>query len=213
MKVFNGLFERILIGIFPACYSLDDEAAQSMIKSISNVNESLKILNTTDLNEEWNKILLKLEGNDNNIHGLVRGFCIRILLEQKCLTEEDLERKAHLNLSFANPISQVVSWIEGLLTGIGLFLIHQDGFWSVMNSWVIELNEDIFSNILPILRRAFSNFSRPERRNMGEKIKHIQISSKKAKKDVQKLDFLSIDEKRANKVLNILTQILGVKHG
>ena len=44
LPVFDGLFERIIVGLSAACSSLDDDAAQAMAQSIGNVHRSVKLL-------------------------------------------------------------------------------------------------------------------------------------------------------------------------
>ena len=40
LPVFDGIFERVLIGLPGACASLDDDAAQQMVDSIDNVRRA-----------------------------------------------------------------------------------------------------------------------------------------------------------------------------
>jgi len=55
-----------------------------------------------------------------------------------------------------------------------MLCLHQDGLWGP-ERWLSNLNSDVFEALLPILRRAFSGFQSPERRKMGEKVKHLKL--------------------------------------
>ncbi|HEY4384570.1 MAG TPA: DUF5682 family protein, partial [Ktedonobacteraceae bacterium] len=69
--VINGLFERIVIGLPGACFSLDDDAAKLMFNSINCVQESISLLNRDDLRTNWQDTLRRLLAKEH-IHGLIR---------------------------------------------------------------------------------------------------------------------------------------------
>ena len=208
MPVIDGLFERVVVGLPGACGSLDDDAAQAMLESINHVQESVSLLNREDQQREWQKVLRQLINRDS-VHGLVRGRCCRLLLEQKILDEEELQRLARLALSPVTPAPQAASWVEGVLHGSGLQLLHLDGLWVALDSWLSELTEDVFVTLLPLLRRAFAGFHAPERQKMGEKVKHLRTQPQAGAKRGMKTD-ITLQRERADMVLPILAHILGV---
>jgi hypothetical protein len=59
--------------------------------------------------------------------------------------------------------------------------------------------------LLPFLRRTFSSFSASERRQMGERVKRGKL---RPANGVEARDF---DRRRAESVLPIIAQLLGVK--
>jgi len=217
MPVIDGLFERIVIGLAGACASLDDDAAQQMVESIDKVQESVSVLNRDDQRIEWQKTLLLLMDKES-IHGLLRGRCCRLLLEQNVLDEEELQRRTRLALSPAIPATQAAAWIAGVLRGNGLVVLHQDSLWRALDRWLCDLSAETFVTLLPILRRAFSHFQAPERRAMGEKVKqlHTHTASRRpsATTAITSNDQDAIDHERAALVLPVLAQIMGVTiHG
>ena len=68
-----------------------------MVESIDHVQESLNILNRPEQQEAWQVVLRQLIERDS-IHRLVRGRSCRLLLEQKVMDEEELQRLARLAL-------------------------------------------------------------------------------------------------------------------
>ena len=46
-----------------------------------------------------------------------------------------------------------------------------DQLWDLVNAWLASLGDESFMELLPILRRTFSEYSVPERRKLGEKAK------------------------------------------
>ncbi|GMU20085.1 MAG: hypothetical protein AMXMBFR13_01860 [Phycisphaerae bacterium] len=214
LPIIAGLFERIAIGLAGACGSLDDDAAAKMVECILHVQESVDLLQIEEMTGQWQAMLRQLM-EDESIHGLVRGSCCRILVEKSLIDRDELHRLARLALSPVTPILQAAAWVEGLLKGSGLLLLHQDGVWSALDQWLVELPADVFVQTLPLLRRAFAGFSGPERRQMGEKAKRLPASDVRggggaaAKAGTGAVD---LDLQRARRVLPVLAEILGVPY-
>jgi len=78
------------------------------------------------------------------------------------MDEEELQRPARLALSPVTPTPQAAAWVEGVLLGSGLQLLHQDGLWLAFDNWLSDLAENVFVTLLPLLRRAFTGFHAPE---------------------------------------------------
>jgi hypothetical protein len=214
LPVIDGLFERIIIGLPGACASLDDDAARSMISSIDKVQESISLLNREEQCQAWQRTLRTLIERES-IHGLLRGGSCRLLLEQNVLDEDELQTLTGLALSTANPAVQAAAWIEGVLRGSGLLVLHQDGLWRALDRWMSELDIEAFDTLLPILRRAFSGFQTPERRKMGEKVKHLYAPQSRAAGNRYSThidDSLLINQQRGKHVLPVLAQIMGVTY-
>jgi hypothetical protein len=62
--------------------------------------------------------------------------------------------------------------------------------------------------MLPLLRRAFSGFQAPERRKMGEKVRHLGMD--RGPGETSTPNGGDVDRERADLVLPVLAQILGV---
>jgi len=86
--------------------------------------------------------------------------------------------------------------------------LHQDSLWRALDLWLSELTGDAFDSLLPILRRAFANFQAPERRKMGEKVKHLHTTSTSGGKRTS--EGPGIAAERADRVLPILAKIMGI---
>ncbi len=208
--IVNGMLERALVGIAAACSAIDDEAAQRMVESMGRASEALQILNRDDLHQEWRASLELLI--QKGVHPKIAGWSARLLLDSGAISAEELYRLARLALSPVNPPSQCAAWSTGLLRGSGMALLHQDALWRVFDRWLTELSGSVFVEMLPLLRRAFADFTGPERRQMGEKVKHLGSPEvgRPASAHVPD-DSARIDTERASRVLPILAHILGAK--
>jgi hypothetical protein len=208
LPIIKGLFERIIIGLPGACSSLDDDAAQLMVESINRGQESINLLDREELRKEWQSTLRQLT-KSGQIHGLIRGRCCRLLLEQQAMSEEELQQQTRLSLSTAGEARQAASWIEGVLQGSALLILHQDSLWRSLDRWLRELSAETFEALLPILRRAFANFQGPERRAMGEKVR--RLGSDPGRQGGGESNSKRLNQEHAALVLPILAQILGVE--
>jgi hypothetical protein len=164
-QVVDELVTRICIGLPPACSALDDDAAQGIFMRINAVQNALGMLQNETHAAAWAGTLEQLV--TDGIHGLVRGRACRLLFEQGNAGELTAMRMSRA-LSPGTPAAQSAAWVQGFLQGGGQALIHHPHLWSLVDEWVLALPEDMFIASLPLLRRTFSSFSAPERRQIGE---------------------------------------------
>jgi hypothetical protein len=213
-RVFDTLFQRAVIGLPAASANIDDAVAQALIQDIGAVQESLDLLELAAPKEDWRLLLQRLLADDG-IHPMVRGRSCRLLFDQTALDEAELQRQARLALSPAVAAAAAAGWAAGLLQGSGLRLLHQDGLWVALDAWIDQLTPEVFVELLPLLRRAFSDFTAPERRGMGEKVKNIaHLAAGLAAPGSRPDGDDDIDHERAALVLPVLARILGVdRHG
>jgi hypothetical protein len=202
--ILNGLGTRICIGLPIACASLDDDAAQQMLQRIEAVQSSLAVVDLPELVAGWQSTCRQLV-DQGGLHGLLAGRCCRLLLDQRLLSAEEVARRLSLALSRGNDPAQGAAWLEGLLRGSGLLLIHQEGLWSVLDQWLAGLAPDAFVAVLPLLRRTFSAFPAPERRQMGERVRRGPARMALGDQDTH------IDAHRADATLPLLARLLGLR--
>jgi hypothetical protein len=210
VPILIGMFERAVVGLAAACSSLDDDAAARMIESIGQAHRALDILDRADLQGPWQDRLRTLM--NGTVHGLLRGWCCRLLLEKGVLDDEELYRVARLALSPVNPPAECAAWATGLLKGSGLLLLHQEGVWKVFDRWLSELSAETFVEMLPLLRRAFADFAPAERRQMAETVKRLDGSQGGSSAGAGTVATAAIDMRRAKLVLPVLAHILGVPY-
>lgn len=201
--ILDGLIARINTGLPAACASLNDDAAAVMFEHLTAVNSAMSLLQKDELTKDWHQTLTKL-ADDYIIHGLVSGRACRILRDSGTISGDDAARRIGLAFSQAVEPEAAANWAEGFLRGSGLVLIHDEALFGVIDEWLSNLPEDTFTRILPLMRRTFSTFSQPERRQMGQRLvsgprKHRKISVS-----------ASTDSKRADAVLPVLCKCLGL---
>jgi len=199
--VFDGIVARVCIGLPGACSSLDDDAAEQMFSLIQENHQALQLIQNAEQLQAWQAALQSVADLQNS-HGLVVGRATRLLHDRKGLPAEEVARRMSRALSMAVPAAQSAGWIEGFLRGSGLILIHDQALWQVIDQWVSQLTPDHFNEVVPLLRRTFSTFAPPERRQMGERVKRgVSITESPSIAD-------NFNHDRARTVLPILKLIL-----
>jgi hypothetical protein len=201
--VVDGLITRICIGLPNTCQSLDDDAAMPVLEAIQQTHGMIGMLQQAEHIAGWQRVLREV-ADRSGIHGLVQGRCCRLLFDEGCLDSAETSRRLSLALSVANEPAQAAAWVEGFLRGSGLLLLHSEGIWEVLDSWVSGLGSEAFLAILPLLRRTFAEFSPSERHQMGDRVS--QGPSPKVA-TIAEDDF---DLDRAQAVLPTIAMLLGL---
>lgn len=204
-EIVDGLVARICIGLPGACGSLNDEAAGEMFEHILSCHAAIALLQNPEHSAAWNGVLRQLVDSPN-LHGLIAGRACRLLLEGQQLDAAESARRLGLALSIANAPAQSAAWVDGFLRNSGMLLLHDQILWRVLDDWVTALSPDHFITALPLLRRTFSTFQTAERRQMGS---HVASGTSRGATTV--ITSTEFNEARADKVLPLLAQLLGLK--
>jgi hypothetical protein len=208
LPILEGLFERVLVALPGACIGLDHAAAAGMLESMAHLRESINLLDRPSMREAWADLLSVLV-QDDDVHPTIRGWSCRLLYEGKWVDAAELERLAGLALSRGAGAHDGAAWVEGLLRGPGLVLLHEDGLWLALDGWLQSLAGETFNETLPLLRRAFSSFQPPERRAMGDKVRRLRAEVPEGEMPSSPDDAPAIDRERAARVVPTLARILG----
>ncbi|MEK6478512.1 DUF5682 family protein [Catalinimonas sp. 4WD22] len=205
-QIVESMVSRICISLPNACSSLDDEAAEEMYSQLTAVHESIQLLQLEEIQKDWQQTLIQLaEGSQTN--ALIAGKACRLLHDAQYYSEDEVARKFSMALSVAQEPRFTAAWLEGFLKGSGTILLLDEGLWNILNNWVSTLEDEVFIELLPLLRRNFSTFSTIERRKLGEKAKHHGSAGSSAKVE----QVIAIDEQRGKQAMQAVAQLLGLK--
>lgn len=206
-KILDGLVSRICVGLPPACAALDDAAAQEILVLINKVHSAISLMQSADHDRQWQDALLKIANNAAS-NGMLAGRSTRLLFDWRKIDASEAARRFGLAVSVATEPALAASFVEGFLYGSGLVLIHDKELLAVADSWVQDLNDEAFTSILPLMRRAFSSYAPAERRQIGEAIVRTRGGTASMSRGRQ-LD-APLDLERADLVLARVGQLLGI---
>jgi len=206
-KILDGLVSRICVGLPSACSSIDEAASEEIFDLLLKVHSAISLLQNSAHELEWREALQKLS-DGTNMSPLIAGRACRLLFDKKVFDSQEAARRFGLALSTASDPSLAAAWADGFLSGSGIVLIHDSELFDVIDRWVLMLNEEAFTQIVALLRRTFSSYSAPERRQIGERVARSSPGGTTvAGRGRLPVD---LDEERAAKVLPIVARILGI---
>ncbi|MFD2720151.1 DUF5682 family protein [Hymenobacter monticola] len=166
-QVVQQLVPRLCIGLPAACAGLDYDAAKALLTRLEATHQAIRLLQNDEHEADWYAALGAVQRNAASA-GLLAGAATRLLFDAQQNDSDATATALGLALAPAQPTDYATAWVEGFLRGSGLLLIHHRELFDLLDRWLGELNEDTFREIVPLLRRAFTDFSLPERRQILE---------------------------------------------
>ncbi len=170
LNLIHNLLSKININLPTACYGLDDEMAIRIFTLVTKLNDVITLLRAEELIEDWLDAL-EQTSNEVGVSYLIQGATYRILLDAQRFDSLTVQTGFSRALSVGEEPMHSAAWIEGFLKGSAMILILDNTIWNILYNWTYDLEEKIFDDLLPILRRTFSNFSNNERKQIGKKAK------------------------------------------
>ena len=206
-SVVDALVIRICAGLPAAVSSLADDAAAGLRTHVDAVHVAVALHAQDEAGrrarDQWTAVLMRL-ADRRDIHGLLAGRIVRLLVDAQVLPREDAARRFGVHLSIGVRACDKAAWAEGFLSGSGLLLVHDLDMLTVLDAWVASLAERDFLDGLPLLRRTFGGFSVPERANLADAVKRLAAGPPAAAGGVE-----PVDAERAAAVLRTVAAILG----
>jgi hypothetical protein len=204
-SMLDSMVARICIGIHLACINIDNEAAQVILEMVTKTDYAISIVNDEEQLKLWQEALIKIQGSHQS-NPLIAGYTTRLLTDRKVIEYADAEKQLGYYMSINNAPEEAAYWFEGFLKSSGTILLLDDSLWNLMNNWVSSITEENFTELLPILRRTFAEFSQAERRKLGEKAKGMVHGTASVSMDNENFDY-----ERAAKIIPVVEMLLGKK--
>ena len=198
--VVEQIIPRICIGLSSACINTDDDATELIFNKLQATNRSINLLNLTPHTEGWLRALRQV-ATMKNVHGVLSGACVRILFDKNIFDIHATITYMRYALSRGSDVKYAAAWLEGFLNGSGLLLIHHEALWRILDEWVEEIEMERLMELLPILRRTFSNFSPSERQKM---LSLAQRNQADTPPQYETSETPYYDEKRSEEVLKTM---------
>ncbi|TGE25170.1 hypothetical protein E5K00_08225 [Hymenobacter aquaticus] len=203
-QVVHKLVPRLCISLPQACTGLDYDAASQLLARVEATHQAIRLLQDAGQEADWYAALHAILRNPAS-SGLLAGAAARLLFDAQQLPPEEAATVLGLALAPAQPTDYATAWIEGFLSGSGLLLIHHHELFGLLDAWLSGIDEAVFQEIVPLLRRAFTGFSLPERRQVLDLALQGTTPNTSAGAAAETLDL-----ERGLRVLPILRELLGV---
>lgn len=205
-NMLRAMIARILAGGLQVCINIDEEAAGQLLEHLSATDYAVATLDDDELTGMWYEFVQQIR-NSSSAHPLLSGYATRILNDKGKISPEEMQRTLSFYSSVGNAPSDVAYWFEGFLRASGAVLLLDDKLWQLVNNWICGLSDENFMELLPVIRRTFSNFSPAERRKLGEKAKNYEVNGTQ----VRRIDDTSCNDDEAARVIPLLGLLLGIE--
>ncbi|MFT4665285.1 MAG: hypothetical protein ACI9XB_002240 [Gammaproteobacteria bacterium] len=201
--VVDEMIPRICISLPGACTGIDEEVAKKVFDQIISTNRNIHLMENKDLQELWYGALFSLTEISNS-HLLLQGASTRILFDRSVKDIDEVITHMYFALSKGAQAMDAANWLQGFLHGSGLLLIHHPPLWRILDEWVDDLPFEQMKELLPLLRRTFSNFPGPERQKM------LRLAEQGAGAVLEaEVVEREIEEERSVEVMEVIRLLLG----
>ncbi|MFN2136758.1 MAG: DUF5682 family protein, partial [Candidatus Promineifilaceae bacterium] len=174
-QVVDGLLTRVCIGLPSTCATMDDEPALKMAGLLTSVAATVHTLRDKRHLDQWHEALGGILAQPE-VHGLLDGRASRLLLDDEALGAEEAAermsralRRGSSALFTVEQAQRSAAWLDGFLEGSELLLIHDRRLWSLLDSFINQMADNRFVELLPLLRRSFARYSKAARRQLQER--------------------------------------------
>jgi len=202
MGIADSMISRVCISLPAACTGINEDAAEQLVELFTKMNGAVNLLQQNEITVLWQQTL-KAVSSGKNTAAVIAGYSTRLLTDYKLIYGEELVKAFYYAMSAATAPAIAAAWLEGFLKGSGTILLIDNDLWQVVDNWVEQLDEETFTQVLPLLRRTFSNFSKPERRKLGEKVRSGSAGA------VQQKTSTTIDSERARQGIEVVMKMMG----
>ena len=207
LTLVEGIVPRVAVGLHAACSGLDGESSAPLREPLRAAHESIRLVGQEELTAMWRQALRRLLPEESGVHALIRGSAARLLFDDEVLSSDEVARQMGFALSPASEPEQAADWLSSFLGESAMVLLHDDALWSMVDVWLAELPAEQFTTILPVLRRTFTAFSAPERRQLAERARRAPAEGGSAHASAHASVW---NEERAALPLPFLRNILGL---
>jgi hypothetical protein len=209
LDVLRGIAVRAAIGLPSACAALDDDGAGAMRALVDRAHHGLSLVDDPDLRASWTRALATV-ADQRGVHGAVAGRAVRLLLDGGTIESGEAGRRLSRALSRGADAVDGAAWLEAFLSGDATLLLHDHQLLGVLDGWIGAVAPALFDDLLPLLRRTFSDFPAAERRMVADQVRRLDGSGD-GRLGSGTEDDVPFDEDRARSVAPLLRAILGVE--
>ncbi|WP_422375412.1 DUF5682 family protein [Roseibium sp.] len=166
----HTLFDRIAtqaaLSLPYAVRNLDAEASQALRSQIQAADGAIRLLDDQpDLQGIWQKALEAII-EEPQANRLISGLAARLLYEADLLSSDAAVELLARMLSPGTAVQDAAAYFAGFLEGAGQRLLYDDGLRGCVDTWLLTLEEDDFTEFLPLFRRVFASMDKTERRRL-----------------------------------------------
>ncbi|UBV44664.1 DUF5682 family protein (plasmid) [Deinococcus taeanensis] len=170
--VFRTLVTRAAAGLPNAAHGLGEAAAQTLYSQVAQADAAVRLLDDPDASGEWSAALHALDAEGTA--PLLRGDAVNRLRDRGILNAQQVQARLAAALAPGSPPLNVAAWLVGFIGEDGQTLRHDPAVLPLLDAWVVTLDGEAFTEVLPPLRRALAQLEPHARRNLGEALRGLE---------------------------------------
>jgi hypothetical protein len=153
-----------------ACRNLNEEESRHYRKSLLNAHDAVQLaeLDGSTMQDWWQALENIVETRQSCM--LVTGLCARLLYKSDKMDANPLQDLMQRMLSPALPVADAALFFDGFFSEAVQSLLYDEMLLQVVETWLISLSDDSFTEYLPLFRRVFSELDAMERKRMIDTI-------------------------------------------
>ena len=207
LALVEGMVPRICVGLHAALSGLNEDGSAELAEPLRSANAAVRLMGREELSLMWRQALGRMLSEESGVHAVLRGLSARLLFDDEVLSVEEIASHMSLALSSASEPEHAAAWLSSFLGESAMVLLHDDTLWNLVDQWLVALPERQFVNVLPVLRRTFTEFSASERRQLAERARRAPSAELAGHESTLRAEW---DENRAALPLPLLRKILGL---
>lgn len=216
-KLVETLLNEIHVNLEMAVRNLNEDEASTLADIIADLDPAISQFDNKTILENWVFTLTKIISHDMTSPAIA-GRVLRLLHERGAL--EQTVVATHFSRHLTPPIAPQDAglFLESFLSGSPEILLQDTHLIALVNEWLLQIDESIFTELLPIIRRGFSSFDAIARRRLTALVITAAVQSPTPANFAQQGSNLSKDDNAASNVpeafyaaLPLLETILGLQ--
>lgn len=164
----RALSAEVNAGIRIGSRQLNDDATSQRMNAMRAYDEALGLFGDAALLEEWRRQLTLMVDDEQAVAPVV-GFSLRRLHDLGLWGEAQIAAAFSRQILGEMP-GRAGSFIEAFLSGAAEVLIQDQTLLFLIDEWLCGLDETLFIDNLPLLRRALAGFDTVGRKRILERI-------------------------------------------
>ncbi len=188
LNILEDLLPRVF-GIFPSqCIHIEEKKARESLSELTLLKNICGMLNKKDVNRMWYHLLHQLDQSDY-VHPIIKGATVRLLLDNELIEHKTATIRVSYALRGNTEPLEKSHWLEGFLSFGVLGILYEIDTIELLDSFIIDLEEKEFREILPALKRSFSQLSKNEKQRFFALIRTRMSSVEKTDLAANKSEF------------------------
>lgn len=164
--LFDRLATRAAVALPLAARDLETEAAARMAGAVAEADGAIRLVEPPDAVAEAWTLALRAVATGGRAEARVAGKAASLLYEAGAMEAEAAATLLARHLSPGTSTADAAAFLEGFLAGAGARLIHDAALRDAVDAWLGTMEEEAFTEALPLLRRVFSDLDAMERRRL-----------------------------------------------